>query len=102
MLIEDLTVTPSMAPRAFGAPRMGAVVTHAMTAVMMVVVVVVVMPARGTTVHGMIMPRGGMGFVACESRAWRKNDSGTEKQYAEEFHWSLPMYLITAMVGRAF
>lgn len=87
MLIEDLTVTPSMAPRAFGAPRMGAVVTHAMTAVMMVVVVMVmmvmVMPARGTTVHGMIMPRGGMRFVACGGRAWRKNDSGTEKKYAE-------------------
>jgi hypothetical protein len=30
-----------------------------------------------------------------------KNDSGTEKKYAEEFHWFLPMYFIAAMVGRA-
>jgi hypothetical protein len=81
---------------------MGAMMTDTMTSVVMVVMMMVVMPARGTTVHGMIMPRGGMRFVACGSRAWRKNDSGTEKKYAEEFHWSLPMYIITAMVGRAF
>ena len=80
---------------------MGTMVTHTMTSVVMVVVVV--MPARGPTVHRMIMPRGVMGFVACRGGcAWRKNDSSTEKKYAEEFHWSLPMYLITAMVGRAF
>jgi hypothetical protein len=83
---------------------MGTMVTHTMTSVVMVVMMMmVVMPARGTTVHGMIMPRGVMGFVACRGgRARRKNNSSTEKKYAEEFHWSLPMYLITAMVGRAF
>ena len=78
---------------------MGAMMTDTMTSV--VVVMMMMVPARGITVHGMIMPRGGMRFVACGSRAWRKNDSGTEKKYAEEFHWFLPMYFIAAMVGRA-
>jgi hypothetical protein len=57
-------------------------VTHAMASMVVVVVmmVVMVMPARGTMVHGMIMPRGVMGFVACRGgRAWCKNDSSTKK-----------------------
>jgi hypothetical protein len=64
---------------------MGAMMTHTMTSVVMVVVVV--MPARGPTVHRMIMPRGVMGFVACRGgRARRNNDCSTEEKYAEEFH----------------
>lgn len=68
---------------------MGAMMTDTMTSVVMVVVVMmmVVMPARGPTVHGLMMPGGMMRMVACRgSRARRNNDCSTEEKYAQEFH----------------
>jgi hypothetical protein len=61
---------------------MGAMVTHTMASV--VAMMMVVVPARRPTVHGMMMPGGVMGLVACRgSRARRKNDSCTKEKYAE-------------------
>jgi hypothetical protein len=65
-------------------------VTHTMASMGMMVVVM--MPARGPTVHGLMMSGGTMRMVACRgSRARRNNDCSTEEKYAEEFHWSLPI-----------
>jgi hypothetical protein len=66
---------------------MGTMVTHTMASVVMVAVVVMVMPARGPTVHGLMMSGGMMRMVACRgSCARRNNDCSTEEKYAEEFH----------------
>ena len=65
---------------------MGAMMTDTMTSMVMVMMMVV-MPARGPTVHGLMMSGGMMRMVACRgSRARRSNDCSTEKKYAEEFH----------------
>ena len=79
---------------------MGAMMTDTMASMGMVMVM---MPARMPSVRGMMMPGGVMGFVACrERRARRKQHYSSEEKYAEEFHWSLPMYLISGMLGLAF
>lgn len=78
---------------------MGAMMTDAMAS--MVVMVMVVMP--GAAMHGMVMPGGMAGLVACRrSREGRQSDCSTEEKYAEEFHWFLPIYLIIAMLELAF
>ena len=66
---------------------MGAMMTDTMASVVVMMMVVVMMPARGPTVHGLMMSGGMMRMVACRgSRARRNNDCSTEEKYAEEFH----------------